>query len=296
MTRALPALVLVAVLVTACGTSKSAPPATGSPGVRIAVTADWGATEITRSNGSPGTVITATRTVATITTTYGGRYVASIAGQAGDGTRDWIFWVNGIESGVGGADIRVTRHDAVWWDLHRWSGRMRIPAVIANWPMPLTRGIDGSAPAVSADPPLAMALQVAGATVTTPAGLTGARAIVGASAVLLQRDPTWQAAVADPTAAGLTAWINRQGHVQVWDAETGRALRVKSATAVVVATTDGFSATDPPVIIIAGVTAEDASRAAQFLVQQPLIVRNATAICLDASGAIVCQGGRGLTP
>ena len=65
------------------------------------------------------------------------------------------------------------------------------------------------------------------------------------------------------------------------------------AVAVIVATTDGYAATDPPVVVVAGITQASALAAAQTLVQRPDVVRNATAICLDAAGNVVCRGGAG---
>ncbi len=296
MLRALPALLLVAALVVACGTSKTQPPAQSAPGARVSVTADWGVTSIANGRGNVGTVIAATGGVARLTTGYGGRYVTAIDGQAGDGTRDWIFWINGIESPVGGADVEVAAGDRVWWDLHRWPGRVHVPAVVANWPLPLTRGIAGPHKTLSADEPLASALRKAGADVSAPAAVEGARALVGANDELRQRDPLWRRAVDDASAAGLTAWIDPNGQVQVWNATRGAAEAVSGATAVIVATTDGFTAADPPVVIIAGVSQNAAFSAAEDLIRDPTLVRQATAICLDADGQVVCRGGRGRVP
>ena len=294
MLRVLPALLLVAMIVAACGTSKSALSASGTPGVPIAVTADWGTVAVARGAGTPGSVISATRAVTPIVTTYGGRYVSSLGGQAGDGSRDWIFWVNGIEASVGAADIKVSAQDSVWWDLHRWPGRVHVPAVIASWPMPLTRGLTGESPPITADPPLATALRKAGASVTLPAATSGPRALAGGSAALLERDPTWRAAIANPTAAGLTAWIDRMDHVRVWDAQAQTARLVPGAVAVIVATTDGFGASDPPVVIVAGITPETALAAAQYLVEHPEITRHTASLCLGPDNQVTCVGGVGL--
>jgi hypothetical protein len=257
------------------------------------VTADWGTTTIASGRGNPGDVIDATRSVAKVTTSYGGRYVTGIDGEKGNGTRDWIFWVNGIEAPAGGADTSIAAGDRVWWDLHRWSGRVHVPAVVADWPMPLSRGFGGTTRGVSADPPLSTALRAAGIQVAQPAATSGPRAIVGSNAELMDRDPRWGPAVADPNASGLTAWIDIKGYVRVWDAGLGRPKAVPRAVAVIVATTDGYAASDPPIVVVAGITHASAVAAAQLLVQNPAIVRNSTAICLDAAGNVVCRGGVG---
>ena len=294
--RALPALLLAAALLAACGTAKTPPRPPAAAAVDVDVTAGWGAEEIAHGPGPPAKVATTTRAVTPIETTYGGRYVSSIGGRAGDGTSEWIFWINGIEAAVGAADIAVAPGDVVWWDLHRWAGRTHVPAVIASWPMPLAGDLRSNGGAVTADPPLAAALTASGLAVSAPAGTAGPRAIVGASAVLVGRDTTWRTAVADPAAAGLTAWIDGSGVVRVWDAARASAIVVPSATAVIVATTEGFSAEGAPVFVVAGTTAKAAAQAAALLVADPGLVRHQAAICLDATGRIVCSGGRGRTP
>ena len=294
MLRVLPALLLFAALAAACGTSKTQPPAQSAPGVDVRVTTDWGSTAIASGRGRPGTVIAATGGVAKVTTSYGGRFVTGLDGRMGDGTRDWIFWINGIEASVGAADIKVSAQDSVWWDLHRWPGRVHVPAVVASWPMPLTRGITGQSPPITADAPLATALRKAGANVSLPAATSGPRALVGVGAALLERDPTWRAAIANPAAAGLTAWIDRKGRVRVWDAQAQMARLVPGAVAVIVATTDGFTASDAPVVVVAGITPKTATAAAQYLVSNPEITRGTAALCLGPDNQIACVGGVGL--
>jgi Domain of unknown function (DUF4430) len=83
---------------------------------------------------------------AEITTRYGGGFVQSIEGlEARAGTRsfDWFFYVNGIESSVGAADVRVYGGDRVWWDYRDWTAAMRVPAVVGSWPEPFAHGLEG---------------------------------------------------------------------------------------------------------------------------------------------------------
>ena len=162
--------------------------------------------------------------------------------------------------------------------------------------MPLTRSLGGSVSGLSADPPLAAALHAAGVRVAQPAAPHGPRAIVGSARELQHRDALWRRAVANPDASGLTAWIDAAGATYVWNAERGTTQLVPRATAVIVATTDGFAATDPPVVIVVGTTHGAALSAAPLLADNPDLVRNATALCLDAAGTVVCRGGSGLVP
>ena len=80
---------------------------------------------------------------ADITTRYGGGFVQSIDGLAGaerGGRRyDWFFYVNGIESPVGAADVHVHGGDRIWWDYRDWTDAMRVPAVVGSWPEPFAQ-------------------------------------------------------------------------------------------------------------------------------------------------------------
>ena len=82
-----------------------------------------------------------------ITTRYGGNFVHSIDGIAGaseDSRRfDWFFYVNGIESSVGAAEVEVDGGDVIWWDYRDWTSAMRVPAVVGSWPQPFASA-DGS--------------------------------------------------------------------------------------------------------------------------------------------------------
>src|SRR5689334_7100128 len=79
---------------------------------------------------------------AEITTRYGGGFVQSIDGLAGGSSSgrssDWFFYVNGVESPVGAADVRIEAGDRIWWDYRDWSDAMRVPAVVGSWPQPFS--------------------------------------------------------------------------------------------------------------------------------------------------------------
>jgi Domain of unknown function (DUF4430) len=82
-----------------------------------------------------------------ITTRYGGGFVQSINGISGtvSGGRsyDWFFYVNGIESPVGSADVKVHGGDRIWWDYRDWTDAMSVPAVVGSWPEPFANGSEG---------------------------------------------------------------------------------------------------------------------------------------------------------
>lgn len=80
---------------------------------------------------------------AEISTRYGGGFVHSIEGVAGTITGgrnlDWFFYVNGVESSTGAAEVRVRGGDRIWWDYRDWTDAMRIPAVVGSWPEPFAQ-------------------------------------------------------------------------------------------------------------------------------------------------------------
>jgi hypothetical protein len=79
-----------------------------------------------------------------VTNRYGGGFVESISGRAGNGSRlDWFFYVNGVQASQGAATTAVHRGDRIWWDLHDWSATNSIPAVVGSFPEPFVHGVAG---------------------------------------------------------------------------------------------------------------------------------------------------------
>jgi Domain of unknown function (DUF4430) len=114
----------------------------------LTVTRDYGSTTmVSAEEADPPASETVLRLLdreAEITTRYGGGFVQSIDGLAGreDGGRryDWFFYVNGVESPVGAAEVHVHGGDRIWWDYRDWTDAMRVPAVVGSWPQPFARG------------------------------------------------------------------------------------------------------------------------------------------------------------
>jgi hypothetical protein len=113
----------------------------------LVVTRDYGSTAVAEATAedppSSETVIRLLDREAEITTRYGGGFVQSIDGLAGSeagGRRsDWFFFVNGIESSRGAAEVRVRGGDRIWWDYRDWTDAMRVPAVVGSWPEPFAQ-------------------------------------------------------------------------------------------------------------------------------------------------------------
>lgn len=129
-----------AVAVAGCGFGAGA----SSPGTAtLTVTRDYGSKVLVQASEddppSSETVIRFLDDEAEITTRYGGGFVQSINGLAGTGSSDWFFYVNGIESPVGSADVDVKGGDRIWWDYRNWSAAMSVPAVVGSWPEPFAQ-------------------------------------------------------------------------------------------------------------------------------------------------------------
>lgn len=118
---------------------------------RVLVTRDFGGDElggrISQSVPSSETTMRLLQRSFDVKTRFGGGFVESIDGLAGgreDGRPvDWFFYVNGIESDRGAADVDVHDGDRIWWDRHDWGATPRVPAVVGSYPEPFLHGREG---------------------------------------------------------------------------------------------------------------------------------------------------------
>jgi Domain of unknown function (DUF4430) len=129
-----------AVAVAGCGFG-AGPSSSGT--ATLTVTRDYGAKTLRNATDpeppSSETVIRFLDDEADIATRYGGGFVQSIDGLAGNASSDWFFYVNGIESPVGAAEVHVKGGDRIWWDYRNWSAAMSVPAVVGSWPEPFAQ-------------------------------------------------------------------------------------------------------------------------------------------------------------
>lgn len=148
--RALPVAAAVSVAAAAgCGLGSGE---AGEGEATLRVTRDYGAElMVEASSTDPAeseTVIRLLDREAEIDTRYGGGFVQSIEGLAGGVEQgrsvDWFFYVNGIESSTGSAEVPVRAGDRVWWDHRDWSDAMRVPAVVGSWPEPFAQASAGA--------------------------------------------------------------------------------------------------------------------------------------------------------
>jgi hypothetical protein len=143
---ALVVALLTAVVLAGCGIGAGD---SSDGGVSLLVTRDYGSQTL----GQVGpeqvqgaeTVMRMLQRNFDVKTRYGGRFVQSIDGLAGghEGGRpvDWFFYVNGVESDKGAADVKLTAEDRIWWDRRDWGAAQRVPAVVGSYPEPFLNGI-----------------------------------------------------------------------------------------------------------------------------------------------------------
>lgn len=140
------ALLLAALAAAGCGLG----PGADVGQVRLTVTREYGAVPVLeRSVGAKesDTVMRVLEGEAEITTRYGGGFVHSIDGVAegehGGDPYDWFFYVDGVESPVGAAEVDAKGGERIWWDYRDWSATNHVPAVVGSWPAPFEDGVAG---------------------------------------------------------------------------------------------------------------------------------------------------------
>ena len=145
--RGLAALAAAAVLLTGCGLG---PGEEQEGGAQLRVTRDFGHEELgsvrLATLREDQTVMRMLRSEFDVDTRFGGRFVQAIDGLEGGGpasTRDWFFFVNGIESDTGAAEYELSPGDRVQWDHRSWGAAMRVPAIVGAFPEPFLHGTEG---------------------------------------------------------------------------------------------------------------------------------------------------------
>ncbi len=132
---------LAAAAFVGCGQSEP-----GGPSTTLSITRDFGTAAVGRQRIVPVTSgLTAMRQLqrtAKVDATYGGRFVNSIDGVKGGGGRDWLFYVDGVESEIAANDWRLNGGETVQWDFHAWQEVKTGGAIVGAFPQPLkARGV-----------------------------------------------------------------------------------------------------------------------------------------------------------
>ncbi|HVW47687.1 MAG TPA: DUF4430 domain-containing protein [Solirubrobacterales bacterium] len=239
--------------------------------VDLTVTRDFGATKLTEVSGEANesdTVLRFLEREAEIETRYGGGYVKSIDGvsesERGGHPYDWFFFVDGVLSPTGAAEVQLEGGAKIWWDLHNWSATEGSPAVVGSWPAPFTTGWEGHAPVVAVEcagggeacGTVEKALEGEGVEVSPP------HAVVSGQAIRVFVGP-WSQIRHEPAAALLEKGPGESGIYAEFEAssagerlvgldEDGEKARTFGTNAGLVAATRHFEG--PPVWLVTGAT------------------------------------------
>jgi hypothetical protein len=257
-------LVGAALAVAGCGLGPGA--AVGTVG--LTVTREFGAVKLAESSGEANesdTVMRFLESEAEIETSYGGGFVRSIDGvsesERGGHPYDWFFYVNGILSPVGAAEVSLEGGERIWWDNRDWSASEQVPAVVGSWPAPFTTGWEGHAPAVTVEcdgggaacGAVTGALEKEGAKVAKGASKGAIRVLVGPWA-MLRSDPAAALVEKGPGESGVYAeFVLSHGSSQLVGLdEDGKKARTFGAGTGLVAATRRYEGA--PVWIVTGGT------------------------------------------
>ena len=265
--------VLAALAVGAAGCGLGPGEGTGGEAT-LTVTRDYGAERmLVASVDDPPESETVLRMLdreAEITTRYGGGFVQSIDGVAGGveagRSVDWFFFVNGIESDRGAAEVPVRGGDRIWWDHRDWTDALRTPAVVGSWPEPFAQA--------SAEDPLPVSLECRGADEpceevggrleeegvqaivadagAKPGGEADSPRVLVGPWTLIRSDPVASSLEEAPSSSGVFSRFERfrQGYRLLALDERGDPAREDgSAAGLVAALRDGE---DPPVWLVTG--------------------------------------------
>ncbi|HEU5143182.1 MAG TPA: DUF4430 domain-containing protein [Solirubrobacterales bacterium] len=283
------ALLCVALAAAGCGLG----PGEDVGEVSLTVTRDYGAEPVlprtTEEVSESDTVMRLLDREAEISTRYSGDFVESIEGVDADRRDgrvwDWLYYVNGVEATVGGADYELRGGEAIWWDYRDWSTALRVPAVVGSWPQPFRDGYEGEGPATAlecfADTAFCLVVRArllsAGASLVERPGEEAIRVLAGPWS-RLREDPAAAQIENGPQASGVFADLEaEQGRYVLWGLdEAGERARAFGTDAGLVAATRRGGG--PPVWIVTGTGRRGLLAASRSLTSAALGGRYALAV------------------
>jgi hypothetical protein len=204
---------------------------------------------------------------AEVETAYGGGFVQSIDGHAGDtdGARrtDWFFYVNGVESPVGAAEVDVEAGDRIWWDLHDWTDVMRVPAVVGSYPAPFATGGGEVTCAQGEDSCAEVEAAIGEAAGDAEAGSDAPQVLVGPWDELAERKPA-SGLSGSPARTGVFARFEESDggtELVLYDETLAESDRLGPGAGLVAA----IEGPDAPVWVVTGTDADGVAAAASLL-------------------------------
>jgi hypothetical protein len=299
--RLLVALLLIAAALVASGCGVGPGESKGGA-VQLRVTRDFGqrplGTEARRQSvRESDTVMRFLQGARKVTTRFGGGFVQSIDGLAGNQVAedDWFYYVNGSEASVGASDYKLSPGDVVQWDFHDWHATQHVPAIVGAYPEPFVHGIDGKRlptrleceqPDGAACNEVSTRLDKLGVPVTesvigAPAGEKTLRVIVAKFKAAAQVRAAG-ALTAGPATSGVYARFDASGTALTLLDPIGRAARTAPAGTGLLAATQ--QAAQPVTWLVTGVDDAGVERAAELI--DPGTLRDAFAVAATPSGPV----------
>ena len=282
------ALLLAALAAAGCGLGAGAD--VGE--VQLTVTREFGAEPVLDRSleaKESDTVMRLLEGEADVETRYGGGYVHAIDGvaeeQRGGDPYDWFFYVDGVESPIGAAEVDLDGGERVWWDYRNWRVTNHVPAVVGSWPAPFKNGIEGKRHPVAVEclgggdacADTRAALEREGVEVVAGDPEKAIRVLVGPWE-RLRIDPTARLIETGPAESGVYADFEStgDGYELVPLTEAGERARTAGADAGLVAATSRYGGL--PVWVVTGGTPAAVREAAGAL--DPELLRDHYAIAI----------------
>jgi hypothetical protein len=273
-------------------------PTKGGSGAELRVTRNFGQQTLTTATlkkvRQSDTVMRLLQAHAKTTTRYGGKFVQSIDGVAGnskDGRHDWFYFVNGVEAPTGAADRTLEPGDVVQWDYRRWDASPRVPAIVGAYPEPFLHGQQGkryptrvecSTSTKSCD---AVQAKMDDAEIPAGSGVLGSEARGGVFRIEvgkwtdLRRLQDLDVLEKGPNASGVFARFSSDGSLELLDASGKAARKAPPGTGLVAAI---LPPDQQPLWVVTGVDEAGVARAVTLLDKAKL--RNAYAVAALPSG------------
>jgi hypothetical protein len=298
--RRLAACLLAGACAATAGCGLGAGKVRGGSGVRLDVTRGFGQVRLATAREphvrDGQTVMRLLRSKRRISTSYGGGFVQSIDGLAGNGARqrDWFYFVNGIEASVGAATYKLSPGDVVQWDYRDWRATDHVGAIVGAYPEPFVHGTGGkrlptllecASPSSGSCQTVrrrlsAQGVVVSGAALGSGSGESTLRVVVGPWSAVRQVKAA-AALEQGPSRSGVFARVGPGGVLDLLDPHARVARRAPAGSGLLAATKPQDSG---PVWLVTGADDAAAERAAGALDTARL--RDAFAVAATPAGLV----------
>jgi Domain of unknown function (DUF4430) len=290
------ALLLAALAAAGCGLGAGA----DVGDVQLTVTREFGAVPVLDRSleaKESDSVMRLLEGEADVETRYGGGYVHAIDGvaeeQRGGDPYDWFFYVDGVESPIGAAEVDLEGGERVWWDYRNWRATNHVPAVVGSWPAPfedqdqsVSVECEGEGAACEE---VREALKREGVMVASGEPEKATRVMVG-TWERLRSDPTAGLVENGPAESGVYADFSSEGQLELVGLdEAGEPARSFAPDTGLVAATSRYGGL--PVWMVTGATPAAVREAAQALDAEHLRDHYAVAIENGKSTPLPLEGG-----